>query len=553
MPCASRVTHEFVEFMPDELAEGTIYVSIPYATATHRCCCGCGTEIVTPLAPTDWSLMFDGRSVSLYPSIGSSHLPANRTTGSSATPWSGHHRSRSTRSRPGANATALPRPTTTAAAQPSPKSIPKTVTRRRADPELSHAFGDALARAVAHNEAGAAGGRRQTPRALIPMAGAAGVVRVSCRVRLDNARLWAIHARGYPVCPHEAEDAMTSRMPGSAERLEGRTLGRWRVLERIDGHDGASSVGYRVAGPDGESAYLKAYDFSRAFASDRDFPAAIEEIARSYRLERDLVTRCNASGMSRVVRGLDQGEVQFDDSRLPVMYIVFELAEGDLRHRLQTVEQVDVAARLQMLHHAAVGLSQLHGRGLVHQDIKPANVLTFADEGAKLGDLAHACEHAREPALETVRPGDRSYAPPEALYGFAMGDIDLQRQARDVYLFGSLILFAFVEVSATSALLSKLAPAHRPKASRIPFEEALPYLIEAFDQVVEDFIEEARPPDLLVASFRELCHPDPRRRGDSKARVARHANPYSLQRHITRLNLLHNRARRMVAPTRRAA
>jgi len=75
MPCASRVTHEFVEFMPDELAEGTIYVSIPYATATHRCCCGCGTEIVTPLAPTDWSLMFDGRSVSLYPSIGSSHLP----------------------------------------------------------------------------------------------------------------------------------------------------------------------------------------------------------------------------------------------------------------------------------------------------------------------------------------------------------------------------------------------------------------------------------------------------------------------------------------------
>jgi hypothetical protein len=69
------VTHEFVEFMPNELADGTIYVSIPYATATHRCCCGCGTEIVTPLTPADWSLIFDGDSVSLYPSVGSSHLP----------------------------------------------------------------------------------------------------------------------------------------------------------------------------------------------------------------------------------------------------------------------------------------------------------------------------------------------------------------------------------------------------------------------------------------------------------------------------------------------
>jgi serine/threonine protein kinase len=389
---------------------------------------------------------------------------------------------------------------------------------------------------------------------LIAMPGTGDVVRISDHARLGNAGLWAIQPRGYPVCPHEAEDAMTSRMPGPAERLEGRTLGRWRVLERIDGHDGASSVGYRVAGPNGENAYLKAYDFSRAFASDRDFPTAIEEIAGSYRLERDLVARCNESGMSRVVRGLDQGEIQFDDSRLPIMYIVFELAEGDLRHRLQTVEQIDVAARLQMLHHAAVGLRQLHGSGLVHQDIKPANVLTFAEEGAKLGDLAHACEQAgREPALEALRSGDRSYAPPEALYGFAMADIDLGRQARDVYLFGSLILFAFVEVSTTSALLSKLAPAHRPKAGRVLFEEILPYLIEAFDQVVDEFIDEAHPPDLLIASFRELCHPDPRQRGDSKARVARHANPYSLERHITRLNLLHNRARRMVAPARRAA
>ena len=62
--------HEFVEFIPETLAEGVVYVSIPYATAAHLCCCGCGREVTTPLSPTDWTLLFDGETVSLEPSIG---------------------------------------------------------------------------------------------------------------------------------------------------------------------------------------------------------------------------------------------------------------------------------------------------------------------------------------------------------------------------------------------------------------------------------------------------------------------------------------------------
>ncbi len=69
------IQHAFVEFIPDTLAEGVLYVSIPYATATHKCCCGCGTEVVTPLSPTDWEVSFDGKSVSLYPSIGNWNFP----------------------------------------------------------------------------------------------------------------------------------------------------------------------------------------------------------------------------------------------------------------------------------------------------------------------------------------------------------------------------------------------------------------------------------------------------------------------------------------------
>lgn len=65
-----RLKHEFVEYIPEKLQEGTIYVSMAYATAAHKCCCGCGKEVVTPLSPTDWQLTFDGLSITLYPSIG---------------------------------------------------------------------------------------------------------------------------------------------------------------------------------------------------------------------------------------------------------------------------------------------------------------------------------------------------------------------------------------------------------------------------------------------------------------------------------------------------
>ncbi|MEU3550841.1 DUF6527 family protein [Streptomyces longwoodensis] len=41
----------------------------------HLCCCGCGSKIVTPLSPTDWSLTFDGASISLSPSIGNWSYP----------------------------------------------------------------------------------------------------------------------------------------------------------------------------------------------------------------------------------------------------------------------------------------------------------------------------------------------------------------------------------------------------------------------------------------------------------------------------------------------
>lgn len=62
--------HKFVDIIPENLEEGVLYVSIPYETVIHKCCCGCGNEVVTPLSPADWSITFDGETISIDPSIG---------------------------------------------------------------------------------------------------------------------------------------------------------------------------------------------------------------------------------------------------------------------------------------------------------------------------------------------------------------------------------------------------------------------------------------------------------------------------------------------------
>ncbi len=61
---------EFVELVPGRLEPGVLYISVRYKSVQHSCCCGCGRKVVTPLSPTGWRITFDGRSVSIHPSIG---------------------------------------------------------------------------------------------------------------------------------------------------------------------------------------------------------------------------------------------------------------------------------------------------------------------------------------------------------------------------------------------------------------------------------------------------------------------------------------------------
>jgi hypothetical protein len=65
---------EFVEYIPKDVQEGVLYISMQYRTAVHACACGCGEKVVTRLSPKDWRLTYDG-TVTLDPSIGNWNFP----------------------------------------------------------------------------------------------------------------------------------------------------------------------------------------------------------------------------------------------------------------------------------------------------------------------------------------------------------------------------------------------------------------------------------------------------------------------------------------------
>lgn len=72
---ASELRPEYVELMPKAIEEGVLYISKKYGTAIHKCCCGCGQKVVTPLKPTEWSLSVAAEGVTLRPSIGNWSFP----------------------------------------------------------------------------------------------------------------------------------------------------------------------------------------------------------------------------------------------------------------------------------------------------------------------------------------------------------------------------------------------------------------------------------------------------------------------------------------------
>lgn len=336
-----------------------------------------------------------------------------------------------------------------------------------------------------------------------------------------------------------------------AECLIGLTLETgWRVLSVINknpaGTGGHFSVGYIVDNPTGKRAFLKALDFSAAFQA-HDFTRALQEMTTAYNFERDLLNKCKGKKMTRVSTPIAEGEVEVPANFGPlnkVCYLIFDIAEGDIRNEITKFQAFDIAWSLRTLHHSAVGLWQLHQSGIAHQDLKPSNVLFFKEAGSKISDLGRASDVTLGSLFDNLQiPGDQNYAPPEMFYrGSAPPDFSARKSA-DLYMLGSLIFFLFAGCSANTAIKAKLGQA--PGFSNFrgnDFQHDLPYLKHAFFLAVDDLknhmmtFSGLQIHDIIQMTL-ELCDPNPEDRGDLKNRNTVKSQ-FNLERYISRLNVL---------------
>lgn len=334
--------------------------------------------------------------------------------------------------------------------------------------------------------------------------------------------------------------------------LEGQILpGGWVVGARHTGSgtEGAFSVSYSVRHESGREGFLKVLDLVGVFGDLEALSVAVSD----YLAERDLLLLCGAVGMSRVVIALDHGRVTLDGFYpllSQVHYIIFEMADTDLNEALSATELSDMAIRLELLRDYAVGLRQLHTRSIAHQDLKPANALVFAGEigtrdSGKIGDLGSAFQSTNATSHDNdLIPGDRSFAPPEQLYGYEHPDIATRRFGADLYQLGSLICYTFGGVTINGLLSQRLSRHHHWDNFGDGYLQALPYLQEAYATVIKD-LRETLPSSVAqeIASLIEcLCEPEANRRGHPRARIGL-GSPFALERIVADLNLAAVRAR----------
>ncbi|MPT14500.1 MAG: hypothetical protein E2601_06295 [Microbacterium sp.] len=337
-----------------------------------------------------------------------------------------------------------------------------------------------------------------------------------------------------------------------AFHLEGLVLpGGWTVGSlNAKAKDARFSVSYPVFNEQGRQGFMKVLDLADVFGDIDDLNQALGD----YIAERDLLMLCGEAALSRVVVAVAHGKVTLPDF-MPTLstahYIIFEHADrGDLNDALSDAGLDDVAVRLDLIHDFAVGIRQLHKQEIAHQDIKPANALVFArPEGGnpkgKVADLGRAHKSGIPTSHSgAVVPGDRSFAPPELLYGYQHPDIATRRFGGDVYQLGSLICYAFSGVTMNALLSDHLATSHHWDSFGDGYPQALPYLEGAFAAALTD-LEETLPRSVAPEVLRlvtYLCEPDLEQRGHPRSRGA-YGSRFALERVVGELNLAAVRAR----------
>jgi eukaryotic-like serine/threonine-protein kinase len=348
----------------------------------------------------------------------------------------------------------------------------------------------------------------------------------------------------------------------AANNLVGQKLpGGWIISRQLPrpGEAGAEdhtgswfSIGY-IASKGDKEAFLKVIDVERALAPipGTTVMDRLKQVTDSHIFECSILDICTKAKLDRIVRIIEKGELPPPFGAMaPIPYILFELADGDVRQIVSKTNKIDDAWRLQVLHDVAVGIQQLHSQRIAHQDIKPSNVLIFdqSGKGAKIGDLGRASHEGMEANHDHfVIAGAQNYAPPEQVYGIVPEQWADRREGCDLYHLGTLAMFIFTGVTPTDHYLQALTQEIRPKGwqgnGTCDYGTALPVLTVAFTAFVEsiktDLPEWSKSE--MSQIFLNACNPDYKKRGDPDARK-RTGNPIGIDTFVSKFDRLAKRA-----------
>ncbi len=318
-------------------------------------------------------------------------------------------------------------------------------------------------------------------------------------------------------------------------QLLGKTLASgWTLVEQFiptkNSTGGTFGVGYKATR--GEAvAFVKAVDFVAAVRAADPF-VALQELLDEATFEKDVLAYCADQRMTRVLKYLGHEYFNPGDSadlHHRVSCLIMELGSEDLRGMLNSTGVRTCTWNFEIMRDVTLALAQLHKGGIAHQDIKPSNVVSVAssteaaESRVKVGDLGRVVRRdVSGPFNANTWPGDARYMPPERWYAHMPPDWTDAREAADAYMVGSLLLFLFTGASLQMLAFPYVPDQFKPGEWQGAFDQDLLAVLQhAHDKVLVESLlpnvtEQFR--DEVLALAKALTQPDPRLRGDRRAR-----------------------------------
>jgi serine/threonine protein kinase len=191
-------------------------------------------------------------------------------------------------------------------------------------------------------------------------------------------------------------------------RVVCRNCGQKNLLQRTFGH----FVPVETLGAGGMGTVYKARDtqlerfvalklLHKDFSSEADHGTKLQQEAR-------IAASVNHPNVVQIFSvGMDHGQ----------FYVVMELIDhGSLDDLIESQGRLPEHQVLDVGIQIARALRAAHRKGLIHRDVKPANILFVDEQAAKIGDFGIAAFATQDPQTDRVIWGTPPYVAPERLW-----------------------------------------------------------------------------------------------------------------------------------------